>query len=60
MEMGAFIACAAAGSPTDHALTCLLGLLGLRVSEACSINVEALGMKRGHQLVEGSMGGSLW
>jgi integrase/recombinase XerD len=51
MELGAFIACGAAGSPTDHALACLLGLLGLRVSEACSIDVEDLGMERGHRIV---------
>lgn len=43
MELGAFIACGEAGSPTDHAVACLLGLLGLRVSEACSIDVEDVG-----------------
>src|SRR3954452_14852793 len=36
MELSAFILHAAAG-PMDHALACLLGLLGLRVAEACSI-----------------------
>ena len=51
MELGAFIACGAAGSPTDHALACLLGLLGLRVAEACSIDVDDLGMERGHRIV---------
>ncbi len=51
MELGAFIACGAAGSPTDHALACLLRLLGLRVSEACSIDVDDLGMERGHRIV---------
>ena len=35
----------------DHALACLLGLLGLRVSEACSINIEALSLERGHRTV---------
>jgi hypothetical protein len=34
MELGAFIAQGAAAGPVDHALACLLGLLGLRVSEA--------------------------
>ena len=33
MELGAFVAQAAAAGPVDHALACLLGLLGLRVSE---------------------------
>ncbi|MDQ6617304.1 MAG: hypothetical protein M3083_21800, partial [Actinomycetota bacterium] len=39
----------AAGSPVDHALACLLGLLGLRVSEACRINIEDLAIERGHR-----------
>jgi integrase/recombinase XerD len=51
MELGAFIAQGAAAGPVDHALACLLGLLGLRVSEACSINIEALGAERGHRTV---------
>jgi integrase/recombinase XerD len=49
MELGAFIAQAQAAGVVDHALACLLGLLGLRVSEACSLNVEDLGMQRGHR-----------
>lgn len=51
MELGAFLAAAAAGSPTDHALACLLGLMGLRVSEACGIDIEHLGLERGHRTV---------
>jgi integrase/recombinase XerD len=51
MELGAFIAQAAAASPIDHALACLLGLLGLRVGEACSINLEDLDFERGHRTV---------
>jgi integrase len=35
----------------DHALACLLGLLGLRVAEACSIDIEALSTERGHRIV---------
>jgi site-specific recombinase XerC len=49
MELSAFIAQGAAGGPMDHAPACLLGLLGLRVSEACSINIEALSLERGHR-----------
>jgi len=49
MELGAFIAQGAAAGVTDHALACLLGLLGLRVSEACNVNIEDLGMERGHR-----------
>jgi site-specific recombinase XerD len=33
------------------ALACLLGLLGLRVSEALNINIEHLAMERGHRTV---------
>src|SRR5207248_3481502 len=51
MELGAFIAQGAASGVTDHALACLLGLLGLRVGEACSINIEELGFQRGHRTV---------
>ncbi len=51
MEPGAFLAQAAAAGPVDHALACLLGLLGLRVSEACRIDIENLGFERGHRTV---------
>ena len=51
MELSALVAQGAAGSPVDHALACLLGLLGLRVSEACSIDVEDLSLERGHRTV---------
>jgi len=49
MELGAFITHAAVTSPLHHALACLLGLNGLRVSEACGADVEALGSERGHR-----------
>ncbi len=51
MELGAFLAQAAAAGPVDHAVACLLGLLGLRVSEACAIDIEHLGSERGHRTV---------
>jgi integrase len=51
MELGAFIAQGAAGGATNHALVCLLGLLGLRVGEACSIDIDDLGFERGHRTV---------
>ncbi len=51
MELGAFLAQAAAAGPVDHALACLLGLLGLRVSEACRIDIENLDSERGHRTV---------
>lgn len=51
MELGAFIAQGAASGPVDHALACLLGLLGLRVGEACSVDIEDLDFARGHRTV---------
>jgi site-specific recombinase XerD len=51
MELGAFIAEGAAAGVTDHALACLLGLLGLRVGEACAINIGDLAFERGHRTV---------
>jgi site-specific recombinase XerD len=51
MELGAFIAQGAAASPTDHALACLLGLLGLRVTEACNVDIEHISAERGHRTV---------
>src|SRR5579863_8946290 len=51
MELSAFIAQGAAAGAMDHALACLLGLLGLRVTEACSIDIADLGTDRGHRTV---------
>jgi len=51
MELGGFLATAAGSTPTEHALACLLALLGLRVSEACGIDIEDLGAERGHRTV---------
>jgi len=49
MQLGALVATARASSPDDAALITLLGLLGLRVSEACAVNIEDLGTERGHR-----------
>ena len=51
MELGAFIAQGTAASAVDQALACLLGLLGLRISEALNIDIEHLGIERGHRTV---------
>jgi integrase/recombinase XerD len=51
MELSAFIAQGAAAGPMDHALACVLGLLGLRITEACNINIENLSTERGHRTV---------
>jgi integrase/recombinase XerD len=48
-ELAAFLFAAERISPTHAALAVLLGLNGLRVSEACGANVEELGFERGHR-----------
>lgn len=46
------MATARASTPTDEALIALLGQLGLRVSEACSLNIEDFQhVDRGHRVV---------
>jgi site-specific recombinase XerD len=40
MELGRLIQTARASSPRDAALISLMGLLGLRVSEACAVQIE--------------------
>lgn len=39
------------GSSRSSALICLMGEMGLRVSEALSLNVESLGMEKGHRVI---------
>lgn len=48
-ELGAFLFTAERFDATHAALAVLLGLNGLRVSEACSTNIEDLGFERGHR-----------
>ncbi len=38
-------------SSTETTLAVLLGLNGLRVSEACATNIEDLGLERGHRIL---------
>jgi integrase/recombinase XerD len=49
MQLGALVATARAAGPDEAALITLLGLLGLRVSEACGVNIDDLGAERGHR-----------
>ena len=48
-ELGAFLFAAERFDRAHAALAVLLSLNGLRVSEACASDVEALGMERGHR-----------
>jgi len=50
-ELGRFLVQAGLGAARDHALACLLGLNGLRVSEACGADIENLRFERGHRTV---------
>jgi integrase/recombinase XerD len=47
-EVGAFLVQAGLSGARDHALACLLALNGLRVSEALGVDVDDLGLERGH------------
>lgn len=49
MQLGALVSAARAPSPDDAALITMLGLLGLRISEACQANIADLGTERGHR-----------
>ena len=50
-ELASFLYTAERRSPMHAALAVLLGLNGLRVSEACGTNIEDLGFERGHRIL---------
>ena len=47
--LGALLVAAGLGTAAEHALVSLLGLNGLRVSEAAGADIERLGTERGHR-----------
>jgi integrase len=49
LQLGTLVAMARGSSPMEAALITLLGLLGLRVSEACSVDLEDFGSERRHR-----------
>lgn len=52
MELGSLIQTARASSPMDAALITLMGMLGLRVSEACNVKIEDYQqIERGHRVL---------
>jgi integrase len=52
MELGSLIQTARASSPSDAALVTLMGMLGLRVSEACAVKIEDYqDIERGHRVL---------
>jgi integrase/recombinase XerD len=46
LEFAALLAAARTSGPNDHALVCLLGMLGLRVSEACASDITDIRFAR--------------
>lgn len=53
LELGSLIHTARAANPTEWALVVLMAMLGLRVSEACSIQVESFqSEERGHRVLK--------
>ena len=51
LEFAALLAAARTSGPNDHALVCLLGMLGLRVSEACAADISDLRYESGYELL---------
>lgn len=51
LQFEALLAASRQSGPTEHVLILLLGLLGLRVSEACAVDLPDLGMEHGHRVV---------
>jgi site-specific recombinase XerD len=51
LEFAAVLAAARTSGANDHALVCLLGMLGLRVSEACATDITDLRYEAGYELL---------
>lgn len=52
-EYADLLRAARASTPSDEVLVALLGMLGLRASEACSLDVDSFGdTRRGHRIVQ--------
>lgn len=51
-ELGSLLYTAERARPNEYALICLLGLNGLRVSEACSAQITDLATQRGHRTLD--------
>jgi integrase/recombinase XerD len=52
LEYAALLTAARHDSPQSHALVALLGMLGLRVSEACRANITDLSYHSGYELLQ--------
>lgn len=51
LEFAALLQAARRAGPIPHALVALLGLSGLRISEACSLNVDSVQVEQGYDTI---------
>jgi site-specific recombinase XerD len=51
LEFAALLQAARLAGPIEHALVALLGLSGLRISEACGLNVDSLKIEQGYDTI---------
>lgn len=51
LEFSALLRAARRAGPTEHALVALLGLSGLRISEACGLDVDSIDIEQGYDVI---------
>ena len=51
LQMSALATAARQSTPSDWALVALMMMLGLRVSEACSVQIDGIAVEQGHRVV---------
>jgi site-specific recombinase XerD len=51
LEFAAVLSAARRAGPVEHALVCLLGMIGLRISEACAANIADIRYESGYELL---------
>ena len=51
LEFAALLAAARAASGNDHAMIALLGMIGLRVSEACHADIDDIRYQSGYEIL---------
>jgi site-specific recombinase XerD len=51
LEFASLLRAARESGPTPHALVALLGLSGLRISEACGLNIDSVQMDGGYETI---------
>lgn len=51
LEFASLLEAARAAGPTEHCLVALLGMSGLRIAEACSLDVDSVSVMNGHDVI---------